>query len=205
MIEGLKPGYNAFLLPAARTMVRIGVHPNALTIFGVVIYAVAGVYAAVGRWWPSVIAAILGGFLDGLDGLVAREGGLRSRFGAVLDSSCDRLTEIVWFGGLLVYFLRDPHVRFWGALLVFFALAGGIMVSYVKARAEGVGLECKRGLLQRPERLLLFGACLIAGPWMVWGLALLTLLSYITVVQRLLATLASSSRHLEQDTSKDGC
>lgn len=189
MIEGLKPGYNAFLLPVARLLVRAGIHPNVLTAFGVVLYGIAGAYAAVGRWWLSVVWAIVGGFLDGLDGLVAREGGQRSRFGAVLDSSCDRLTEILWFGGLLVYFLRMPHPSTLGVLLVVSALTGGIMVSYVKARAEGMGFECRRGFLQRPERLLLFGGCLVSGPRvMPWGLALLALAAYITATQRLLVT-----------------
>jgi CDP-diacylglycerol--glycerol-3-phosphate 3-phosphatidyltransferase len=199
MIEGLKPGYNAFLLPLARLLVRMRIHPNTLTVGGVVIYGIAGAYAAFGRWWVSVLWAIIGGFLDGLDGLVAREGRQGSLFGAVLDSSCDRVTEIVWFTGLLVYFLRQPQPNLRGAVALVAALSGGIMVSYVKARAEGVGLECRRGLLQRPERLLLFGGCLVSGPHvMVWALGALALLSYFTVLQRLVATFQADRDRLKQ-------
>jgi phosphatidylglycerophosphate synthase len=124
--------------------------------------------------------------MDGLDGLLANITGKKTRFGAIFDSSSDRITEILWFGGLLAYYCNAPSIDRLCLFLTFIALTGSMMVSYVRARCEGVNVPCREGLVQRPERIIIVIVCLVAGPnFMVWGLAALSCASYATVVQRL--------------------
>jgi CDP-diacylglycerol--glycerol-3-phosphate 3-phosphatidyltransferase len=185
VIEGLKPAYSRMLRPGVKLFVRLGIRPNHLTVAGVAAFGGVGVACALGHWYTAAGLAALGAFMDGWDGLLAREHGRSTRFGAVLDSTCDRLTEILWTGGLLVFYLGQPQPPV-GVCLCFAAISGSLMVSYVKARCEGAGVACGEGLLQRPERIILLGLCLFCGPvLMLWGLGLLGLLAWITVFQRL--------------------
>jgi CDP-diacylglycerol--glycerol-3-phosphate 3-phosphatidyltransferase len=126
--------------------------------------------------------------MDGLDGLVARNTGKKSPWGALLDSTADRITEIAWLSGVLFFYCNAPGGRL-GIFLTFAAMSGALMVSYVRARSEGARIPCASGLLQRPERILILMACFLAGSAiMTWGLALLSVLAYATVVQRLIVT-----------------
>jgi CDP-diacylglycerol---glycerol-3-phosphate 3-phosphatidyltransferase len=195
MIEGLKPFYNRLLRPLVILFVKFGVSPNHLTLAGLVISGAAGWFVYKRMWTLSLILFIAGSLLDGLDGAVARENGKKSAFGAILDSCCDRLTEIVLLFGVLSYFLTSPiiswhrelslHQRAWGILFCYSAITMSLMVSYVKARCEGAGVSCSRGFLQRPERIILLCVGLFLGPRaMVWILGAITLLAGITVVQR---------------------
>jgi CDP-diacylglycerol--glycerol-3-phosphate 3-phosphatidyltransferase len=97
-----------------------------------------------------------------LDGAVAREAGLTSRFGAFLDSTVDRYAEMFVFAGLLVYFVQVEGSTLY-ALLTFLAAGGSYMVSYTRARAEGLGLRCEVGLMERPERLILMLVAILIG------------------------------------------
>jgi CDP-diacylglycerol--glycerol-3-phosphate 3-phosphatidyltransferase len=143
--------------------------------------------ALVAAGWLTVggLAFLLASAFDMLDGAVARATGTTSRFGAFLDSVVDRYDEALMFVALLVTFsLRSDVLLVLGAAV---ALTGSLLVSYARARAEGLGLDCEIGWLQRPERVVLMGAGLIAAPWLlapvVWVLAVVT---NITVVQRVL-------------------
>ena len=123
--------------------------------------------------------------MDGLDGVLARESGKTSTFGGILDSTSDRLTEMALLGGLSFYYLHHG-TPVTGTMLCFSALCGSVLVSYVKARCEAAGIPCNRGLLQRPERLILFCVGLLAGPGiMLWILLLITGAGAVTVIQRL--------------------
>jgi phosphatidylglycerophosphate synthase len=187
MLEGLKPFYNSVLRPFARAINALGIHPNYITLTGVIFFAAGGCFSAINRWTTGLLLVIAGALFDGLDGLVARESGKKSVFGAILDSSCDRLTEVFLLLGLLIYYANHPVQGNWGIYLCFTGISGSIMVSYVKARCEGVGVPCRRGLLQRPERIILLSFGLLFGPLvMFWILGGLTLLSSVTVVQRLI-------------------
>jgi CDP-diacylglycerol---glycerol-3-phosphate 3-phosphatidyltransferase len=186
MIEGLKPFYNAVLRPALWFFRKLGLKPDHLTVAGVLVFGLAGWFTAEGRWLVASALVVAGAFLDGWDGLLARETGQITRFGGILDSTCDRLTEILWLLGLLVYYVRNPTPGNPGIYLCFAGMSGSMMVSYVKARCEGAGVKCSAGLLQRPERIILLLACMVAGPRvMVWGLLGLTVLTYYTMVERL--------------------
>ena len=194
MIEGLKPLYNTVLRPVARVLRRMGMTPNRATVVGAVLFAGAGILTALGYWRIGVGVAFFGALFDGIDGLIAREFDMKTSFGAVLDSVCDRLTEIFCFAGLLWYYTVTAGGVSVGILLTGAAMSGSLMVSYVRARAEGAGISCSGGFMQRPERLILLAMCQLAGgSVMIWGLGLLSVLSWATVIERI-AAVARSAR-----------
>jgi CDP-diacylglycerol--glycerol-3-phosphate 3-phosphatidyltransferase len=197
MLEGLKPLFNSILRPLVRPLAGLGVRPNHLTIAGLVFAGVAAGFVYTGRWTTACVMTAAGALLDGLDGVMARASGRKSVFGAVLDSCCDRFAETVLIFGILGFFMVSPAssldkevlsmaLRWWGVLFCYTAVTLSLMVSYVKARSEGAGVPCSRGLLRRPERVILLCAGLLAGPaLMVWVLAAVSLLAAVTVLQRM--------------------
>jgi CDP-diacylglycerol---glycerol-3-phosphate 3-phosphatidyltransferase len=152
--------------PITTALVRARVHPNAITTVG---FAV-GISAAWAFWAGQVRLAgafiLLGGIFDIFDGRVARGTGLASTFGSFYDSTLDRVSEIIVFLGITAYFLRgaSPGGHPLIVYAVVLALGGSLMVSYTRARAEALGLDCKVGLIQRAERVTLLGlAALLFG------------------------------------------
>ncbi len=185
MVESLKPFYTALLAPVARLAIKSKIHPNIITLAGVCVSLLAAWHAAQGKWFFAALYIGIGSCMDGLDGAVARQT-KNSSWGAVFDSTSDRITEIAWLSGLLFFYINASGGRL-GAYMTFAAMSGSLMVSYVRARCEGVGVPCSSGMAQRPERILILVACLLAGKIvMVWGLVLLSVLTYATVVQRLI-------------------
>ncbi len=172
------------VVPMARVLANLGVSPNHITLAGLVAMAAAGVLLAFGSFRWAALAVVVGGLCDMLDGAVARGAGLSSRFGAFLDSTSDRIAEMVFFAGLLVYFSRfEPSTLY--ALLTFLAAGGSFMVSYTRARSEGLGVECKVGFMERPERMiLLLVAALFGAAGMKAALWILVPLVLFTTVQR---------------------
>lgn len=129
------------------------------------------------------LVLVVGGVLDLLDGAVARQRGQPTRFGALLDSTLDRAGEAAVFLGILLFLLRSRDNA--GAALSLSALAASYMVSYIKARGEGLGLDCPVGFFTRPERVIvLILGLLLRQP--TAALALITLLSLATAAQRFL-------------------
>jgi len=149
--------------PIALMMGRLGITPNALTVFGVVIAGSAAYLASIGQLWGAGAILLFSSVFDLFDGTLARASGTVSSFGALLDSSVDRISETVVFLGLLAYYLaRDDNQ---GVVLVYLALAGSVMVSYVRARSEGLGIENKVGVMTRTERVFLMVGGLVIGHW----------------------------------------
>jgi CDP-diacylglycerol--glycerol-3-phosphate 3-phosphatidyltransferase len=150
--------------PLIMVLVKWGVTPNMITTIGFIINVIAAcifIYAAdsargdlryVG--WGGVVI-LFAGLFDMIDGRLARVGKMVSRFGAMYDSVLDRYSELVMFLGICYYLVAQSY--FLSSLFAFIAMIGSLMVSYVRARAEGMGIECKDGLMQRPERILLIG------------------------------------------------
>jgi len=180
------------LAPLARVLSSGRVNPNVITVIGFIPAALAGFAFARGMVRLAGLFIAVSGVFDLMDGLVARTGNRQTKFGAILDSTVDRYAEIVIFIGLVVLYMGT--LSFYAVIL---ALSGSLMVSYVKARAEGLGVECEVGLLQRPERMviILVGALLGVGylRWAIWALAVL---SNITALERLLKvrSLAGTSK-----------
>jgi CDP-diacylglycerol---glycerol-3-phosphate 3-phosphatidyltransferase len=188
MIEGIKPQFQAFLKPLATLCARLHITPNMVTVGGVLLFMASAVCLGLGRWHWAFLIGIVGAFMDGVDGLLAGLNNQKTVFGAILDSTCDRFTEIFIFAGILFWYLADnnSHNHLFAGLVCFFAVTGSLMVSYVRARCEGAGVACKGGFFQRPERLIFLGLLVIAGPKiMLWGLLLLAIISYATTFQRI--------------------
>ncbi len=166
-------------------LARTGIDPNALTVAGLVLSFPTAVVIAVGWTLPGGILVLLTGGFDLLDGAVARLRGNGSKFGAFLDSTLDRWGEGIVFAGL-IWYLSTEALRL-ETLLAVVTLVGSMLISYARARAEGLGIECKVGLLQRPERLLVLGVALLGPLWLLSGaLWLLSVTTQLTAAQRVL-------------------
>ncbi|MBI2909971.1 MAG: CDP-alcohol phosphatidyltransferase family protein [Chloroflexi bacterium] len=167
-------------LPVARALGRTGITPNVLTILGLLLNVGAAYVIASGHLlWGGFFVLFCGGF-DMLDGALARATGRTTRFGALLDSTLDRYSEALLFLGLLIFYLGRPLET----VLISVCLVGSFMVSYVRARAEGLDIECKVGLTGRAERVLILAAGLIFGQ-ILPALWILAVVANLTALQRL--------------------
>ncbi len=167
--------------PCVHGMIKIGITPNVVTTIGLILnIAAAFVFLYGGMrgtrndlyyigWAGGII--LFAGLFDMLDGQVARIGKMSSTFGALYDSVLDRYSELIVFFGITFYLIMQGYVI--SSIIAFVALIGSLMVSYVRARAEGLGIECKMGFMQRPERVVLTGAgalfCGIFGPLLTYN------------------------------------
>ncbi len=193
--SALKRGFEALLTPLVARLVSAGVRPNAITTVGTAVLVGAAVAVALGQVRLSGALLLLSGVFDMLDGRVARAGGRTSPFGAFYDSTLDRIGESALFGGIALYFVSGGVPDAWrvpALAITMVALAGGLIVSYARARAEGLGLECTVGLAQRAERVLGLGVPTLffgAGPQgllLAAVVTLLALMAVVTVVQRVM-------------------
>jgi phosphatidylglycerophosphate synthase len=181
--------WDGVMSPVGRALARGGVDPNAITIAGLLIQSSVAYAIVQGELLVAGLMAIVAAVADTIDGAVAKALGRTSRFGALLDSTIDRLCDALFF--LPVAWLYgvspDPTRRgqHWVAALALVALVASFLVSYVKARAEGLGLECNVGIVERAERLILMILGLLLNLLPV-ALAVLATLSAVTVIQRLL-------------------
>jgi phosphatidylglycerophosphate synthase len=186
----IKRQSRALLDPLARLLANVGVRPDTLTWIGLVGSAVASVLLAWGRFRPAALALFLGALCDMLDGGVARISGTTSRYGAFLDSTVDRAAELLLFGGLLVYFAHQDGSSLYPVLALLTA-GSSFLVSYTRARAEGLGIPCSVGWMERPERLVLLLVAVLLGPtpirvalWVLFGLTLWTVVQRMMHVRR---------------------
>lgn len=167
----------------ARQLHSLGVTPNGISLVGFLLTVVAAGLLAIGElMWGSVVLLIAASF-DMLDGSLARYTNQVSKFGAFLDSTLDRYSESITLLGLTFFYASQRNSQL-QLLLIFLALIGSWMVSYTRARAEGLQIECKGGLLQRPERIALLIAGLLLN-WMAPVLWILAILTNVTAIQRI--------------------
>ena len=160
---------------------RLGFTPNMVTGLGLLGNTVGAIYLARGEMLTGGVWIALMTPVDALDGTMARLRGESSDFGAFVDSVSDRYSELIIYGGLLYHFLKLGEPL--GGLLTFGAAAGSVLVSYVKARAEGLGYEAKVGLLTRAERYIVLAPSLIFNELYI-GLGLIAIFANITALQR---------------------
>jgi CDP-diacylglycerol---glycerol-3-phosphate 3-phosphatidyltransferase len=151
--ESWKTGYAKAIHPLIQLLTRWNMHPNTFTTLGFVISCISTYFMAVGMFRIASLLVLFAGVFDTIDGKLARDSGKVSRFGALYDSTLDRYSEVFLFFGMAYYFIE--HDMYLSSVAVAVALGGSLMVSYIRARAEGLGFECKVGILQRPERLIL--------------------------------------------------
>lgn len=161
---------------------RITLHPNILTIIGFFITLIASsilpFYLQIGG-----LFILLGGLFDLLDGAVARSNNKSTKFGAFLDSTLDRVSDFFIFFAIACYFAKTNNIE--GVLLTSGNLLGAFLISYIRARAEGLGIECNVGLMERPERIILISIGCLTG-WVIYIMILLFFLTYLTIIQRVI-------------------
>jgi CDP-diacylglycerol--glycerol-3-phosphate 3-phosphatidyltransferase len=177
-----------------RPLAGLGVTPNTLTVLGLLLSVLTAFIIAQGLFLAGGLLVLFAGIFDMFDGAMARARNASTTFGAFFDSTLDRYSESIILFGLLCYVLLNPAMqsRFWPfgneqswmTILVFIAVVGSLMVSYTKARAEGLGLECKTGLLARPERVVILALGLLTGV-IIWALVLLAIFSNVTAIERI--------------------
>jgi phosphatidylglycerophosphate synthase len=233
MRERLQKILHKLLDPVVRFFIALGLTPNGVTTIGLFLNVVVAVIFIFGGekgdrldmsyiGWGGAMILFAGAF-DMIDGQVARIGNMSSRFGALYDSVLDRYSELIMFLGICYYLVS--HHYFMSSLIAFIGLIGSIMVSYTRARAEGLGIPCKEGLMQRPERVILIGvsavACGIVGYYkggdqkfyfsafghssfetiivFIIPLAIIAVLANYTAIQRILACY----KYLQEADKKD--
>ncbi|NOQ98024.1 MAG: CDP-alcohol phosphatidyltransferase family protein [Calditrichae bacterium] len=170
--------------PFVDIIVRLHVHPNHFTILGLIASIIGAIFYAKHDIRIGGLFIILGGICDIIDGKVARKTGLSSKFGALFDSSLDRYAEVFMFLGTAIYFVQKDYSI--TSIMVFLAMGGSMMVSYVRARAESLGYECKVGIMQRPERVVFVGiSSLIHYSLLVIAIWMIAILANFTAIQRM--------------------
>ncbi len=182
--RGIQTGFSALMDPVAEFIIRFGVNPNIITTVGFLISAISGYFFAIGSYRIGALLILFSGIFDVLDGKIARGSNRVTRFGALYDSTLDRYAEILVLLGISYFFLQQGNMA--GVVASILALAGSIMVSYVRARAEGLGMSCKIGMMQRPERVLTIGFTgLIHSYALFVGMIFLAITANFTALQRL--------------------
>ena len=181
LTDYLRLWFKWVLDPLGGFLNRLGLTPNMVTMLGLLGNAIGAIYLARGEMLTGGIWIALMTPVDALDGTMARLRGESSDWGAYVDSVSDRYSELIIYGGILYHFLElgDPL----GGLLTFGAAAGSVLVSYVKARAEGLGYEARVGLLTRAERYIVLAPSLIFNQLYI-GLGLIAVFANITALQR---------------------
>ena len=173
LTDFLRTRFKGILEPIAGFFNHLGLMPNTMTYMGLVGNIIGAYFIATGQITIGGIIILLMGPIDALDGTMARLRGMSSDFGAFVDSVTDRYSELVIFGGLLLYFLARQE---WlGSVLVYVAAAGSVLVSYSRARAQSLGMDTKVGLFTRVERFLVLAPCLIINQPLIalWAIAIL--------------------------------
>jgi dTMP kinase len=211
--ETIKHSMRSLLSPLAQLLVALEISPSAITWAGLALSALAGLLLGAGAFVAGAIVLLLSGLCDMLDGMVARASGKAGRFGAVADSVSDRYADAFVLLGLFYFYgLGDGAARSSAgarpavaAYLALAAVVGSFMISYVRARAEGMGLECKIGLLERPWRMvLLIVGSLLGSAVMVFILLLLAILTHATAMQRVLEVRRQFARREAAGTPAGG-
>jgi CDP-diacylglycerol--glycerol-3-phosphate 3-phosphatidyltransferase len=178
--------------PVVNLLVSMRVSPMLVSAFGVVLSIWGATVVARGSLLGGGIFLLLAGICDVLDGDLARRLGRASEFGAFIDSFLDRVSEFAYYGGIMMFIFRDRNdVPLYQPVVILLALMGSVLTSYARARAEGLGIECKVGVMERPERIALLAIGLMAGyKFLMAVMMLLAATTLVTVVQRI--------RHVER-------
>ena len=186
LAEVRKATANYLTQPLVQLLAKTPITPNAITWFGFLLNVCAATLIVAGDLFAAGFVVLVAGLFDLLDGALARLTNQVTRFGAVLDSTLDRLGEAVLLLGILILYAQGQSVA--GILLVGIVLLGSLMVSYVRARIETLGLECKVGLFTRAERVIVLAIGLLLSQIdyaLIAALAIIAVFSFFTVGQRL--------------------
>ncbi len=180
----LRVRFKGVVDPIGAFLNRFGIHPNTLTLVGLAGNLVGAFFLAQSNFLVGGLIILVMAPIDALDGTMARLRGETSEFGAFVDSVTDRYSELLIFGGLLTHYIRTSQDIL--AVLTFAAAAGSVLVSYNRARAEGLGFHAKVGILTRVERFVILIPSLVFGiPWL--GIGIIAVFANITALQRIIS------------------
>ena len=193
--DRLRHIFKGILDPIGAFLNRTGLTPNAITLLGLAGTTVGAYFLSQGKMTTGGIVLFLFVIVDAFDGTMARLRGESSDFGGFVDSVSDRYAEFITFGGLLYYFLSQENYS--GVMVTFAATAGSVLVSYVKARAEGLGFTAKAGILTRVERYIVLIPLLIFNQPFV-AVVLIAVLGNITALQRILHVRAQGHERMRK-------
>jgi CDP-diacylglycerol--glycerol-3-phosphate 3-phosphatidyltransferase len=195
LTDHLRVRFKGFVEPIAAFLNRLGIHPNTLTLIGLLGNFIGAFVLSSGNFLVGGLIILAMGPFDALDGAMARLRGEPSDFGGFVDSVTDRYSELLIFGGLLIHYLNNSEVLL--ASVTFIAASGSVMVSYSRARAEGLGFEAKIGILTRVERFVILVPSLVLGvPWL--GVGIVAIFANLTALQRIHSVWVQS-RHRENN------
>jgi len=169
--------------PVVRILSKSGITPNALTFINLALNIIAAYVIATGHFLLGGILVLVAGLFDLLDGALARFTKQTTRFGAILDSVVDRISEAAILCGLLIWYIPQEEASL-EIVLILIVLIGSFLVSYIRARAEGLGWQCQAGLFTRAERVIVLAIGLLVNQIFI-ALCVLVVFVFITVVQRL--------------------
>jgi CDP-diacylglycerol--glycerol-3-phosphate 3-phosphatidyltransferase len=169
--------------PVVRILDKSGITPNALTFINLALNIIAAYVIATGHFLLGGILVLVAGLFDLLDGALARFTKQTTRFGAILDSMADRISEAAVLLGLLIWYIPQEEASL-EIVLIFVVLIGSFLISYIRARAEGLGWQCQVGLFTRAERVIVLAIGLLINQIFI-ALCVLVVFVFITVVQRL--------------------
>lgn len=191
--------------PVVFLLGSLGVPPFLISIFGLAFSLYGAVVVSRGDLLLGAVFLLLSGACDVLDGDLARRRNVVSRFGAFIDSTFDRVSEFAYFGGILLLTVtRAGGFADWQVVVIMTALAGSVLTSYARARAEGLGMDCTVGIMERPERIALLLVGLILGyRFLMAVMVILAVTSMITFIQRVAHVHRTASRPPE-DTAPTG-
>jgi len=186
--QKLRGGWDRLMRPVGLALARIGLTPNWITVAGVALHGVMAWLILDGHLLIAGILAIFAAFFDSFDGAVAKARGTTSKFGALLDSTTDRISDALYFLPLAWLYAVRPdtqeHSDAWVAAVAIIAMVSGFMVSYVRARAEALGFKADVGIAERAERLIVIIASMILDMVPI-GVSILAVASTITFLQRI--------------------
>jgi phosphatidylglycerophosphate synthase len=167
--------------PLSSVAKKISLAPNTITVTGFILTFLASLVLAQNLLWGGIMI-LFSGLFDMLDGIVARTNNRSSQFGAFLDSVLDRYSDSFLFLGLAWYFLKADSIT--GVSLSLMTMVGALLISYTRARAEGLGRDCEVGLMERPERVILLALGALTG-WILPVMWIMLVLTHVTVIQRI--------------------
>jgi len=190
----IKDWYINLIKPIINLFIRYRLNPNWFTTLGLIFSVVAAYFFARGIHRLGGLIYLLAGTFDIIDGKVARSAGRVTKFGALYDSTLDRYAELIILFGLVYYFGQHSPMKWlnidWASVsyvATAVAIGGSVMVSYIRARAEGLGLECAIGMMQRPERVVYLGCGAVFHQiTLIIAILLIAFFSNITAIQRLI-------------------
>jgi CDP-diacylglycerol--glycerol-3-phosphate 3-phosphatidyltransferase len=182
LTDRMRVWFRGVLDPIGGFFNRVGLKPNTMTLLGLIGNTLGAYFLTQGKMTLGGLIILLMGPVDALDGTMARLRGEPGDFGAFVDSVTDRYSELIIFGGLFIYFIRED--QWLAAVLSYLAAAGSVLVSYTRARAQSLGYDTKVGILTRMERYLVLAPTLVLNIPLV-GVAIIALFANFTALQRI--------------------